>query len=265
MTPDIESAKKYFNSPKGHLGFFDAYSSAYTTTNENLRCSMPFMPENTDNALTVAGSGDHPMFAMLYGAKHVDCFDISYNSKCIMDIKTAALQVLTHEEYCKLLMKLWSCTDVSLVPNMSKIIEKLPSEEQEYLLKMRGYRLFDHGCGTYTKYMVNDSEYEKMHGIVKEPFNFIWSDLQSLHLEKSYDFIHLSNVFDYVKGKNGYEYIGILANIMQYVKPGGVICFEASISGMQYFFDNTDVLRKTLQVKWAVRVHNQHLVLKRAR
>ena len=73
-------------------GVFSQYSRAYVITNEDLRYSLQFMPKETNRALTVAASGDHPLFCSLYGAKYVDTFDISYNAKCVMDIKVAALR-----------------------------------------------------------------------------------------------------------------------------------------------------------------------------
>ena len=76
FVPDCDVANKTIR-----CGEFSRYSEAYVITNEDLRESMGFMPKKCNHALTVAASGDHPLFASLYGAKHVDTFDISYNAK----------------------------------------------------------------------------------------------------------------------------------------------------------------------------------------
>ena len=230
MTPDINAAKEYFSKNIVFNGKFNAYSAAYTVTNEDIRSAINFMPKDTENALTVAGSGDHPMFMKTYGAKNVDTFDLSYNAKIIMDIKTVALSMLTYAEYCKFLNDIYLAKDLLSVENMPKIIEKLPYEEKTYIAAMRNYRLFGHGlhpnsyCGK-TDPIPSLAEIKKMREGITEPFNFIWSDIASLHtkLDKTYDFIHLSNILDYIKEPDDLK---ILASLMQYTHVGSVIYFE---------------------------------------
>ena len=115
---DIDMAKKQVV-----YRFFSEYSPAYVVTNESLTTSMYWMPKNCNSALTVAASGDHPFWCSLFGIKHVDTFDISYNAKCIMDIKTAALGCLDYFQYIKLLENLNKCRDVTNVPYMKNILK----------------------------------------------------------------------------------------------------------------------------------------------
>lgn len=225
MKPDAEQAQKYLSSVANDSNNFATYSPAYTVTNEDLRYAMHFMPEHTENALVVAASGDHPIFTKLNGAKNIDAFDISYNAKCMMDIKTAALQLLDYEEYKKLLNDLWCAVDVSRVKNMPKILRVLPDKETKYMNNMRGFLLFNHGYGTYTKYMITEAEFNQARQNIKTPFNFIWSDIMSLHhsLNKKYDFIHLSNIFDSLDMDNR---VFVMVNMMRYINPDGVMCFR---------------------------------------
>ena len=237
MVPDIECAKKCYSSVYGYSKQFKQYSPGYTTTNENLRNAYSLMPKNTENVLTVAASGDHPMFASLYDAKNIDTFDITYNAKCIMDIKTEALQVLNYKEYLNLQEDLYSAVDVKNVKNMDKIFDKLPIEEQNYMNAMRGFFLFNHGLANYKKsLLVSESEYAQMREKIKKPFNFIWSDITSLHnhLDKQYGFIHLSNIFDHLDQDTQ---ITVLFNMMKYVCKDGVICIVSGNDIPLAFYD----------------------------
>lgn len=251
MAPNIELARKFLSSVEGASGKFAQYSAAYTITNEDLRHAYKFMPKNAEDVLTVAASGDHPIFAMLYGAKNVDTFDISYNAKCIMDIKTAALQVLNRLEYCNLLEDLWAATDIQNIKNMDKIIPLLPIEEQKYMIDMRGLLLFNHGLATRKKQLPTETEFNDMCKIIHKPFNFIWSDITSLHhhLNKSYDFIHLSNILDSMDEDNR---ILVLFNMMRYIKPNGVLFFQnhkAKPTSLYYYCEE---LEKENKEKWNI-------------
>lgn len=230
MAPDVNAAKEYLLKNIASNGKFAEYSAAYVVTNEDIRSAINFMPKDTENALTVAGSGDHPMFMKIYGAKNIDTFDLSYNAKLIMDIKTAALPILKHAEYYNFLKNIYFADDLLSVENMPKIIEKLPYEEKAYIAAMRNCRLFNHGLNPDSYLGTNNpfpslTEFKKMQEVITEPFNFIWSDIASLHtkLDKTYDFIHLSNILDYIKEPNDLK---ILASLMQHTHIGSVVYFE---------------------------------------
>jgi len=222
FVPNIDEAKK-----QGYCKF-SGYSRAYIVTNEDLRLSMNCMPTNCNKALTVAASGDHPLFCSLYGAKHVDTFDISYNAKCIMDIKTAAISELTYYEYLKLLANLHNTYDIAHVPYMSNISQKLSSTEYDYMCAMSGYRLFNM-CGVYDKadpVLPNGQEYRQLQKIVQNHYNFYWTDLSNLNtcLVENYDFVHLSNIFDYICDRN-LQFV-ILERLVKHLNIGGRIVIQ---------------------------------------
>lgn len=203
---------------------FNEQSHAYITTNEDLRTPMEFfMSANCNRVLTVAGSGDHPLFCSLYGAKHVDTFDVSYNAKCIMDIKTTAINLLNRDEYIEMLENLWWRTDALKAPHMDQVSAKLPAKEYEYLCAMRGTRLFDQDpwVGRDSKYLPNDIEYGNLRKIIKKPYNFIQTNIAELsgNLIESYDIMHLSNVFDHIDDTE--EHWRILYPLLKHVNIGG--------------------------------------------
>ena len=154
---------------------FGTYSSAYIVTNEYLPPAMNFMPKNCENALVVAASGDHPLFCSLYGAKNVDTFDISYNAKCIMDIKTLALNTLNHQDYIRFIKDLY---DISVplmdVKNMDRVLYKLPKTEYDYIYALRESPIFIRkSISLNVAVLPTQFEYDKLRECVKSPYNFI--------------------------------------------------------------------------------------------
>jgi len=261
VAPNIKVAKKYMSSVDCLTSPGAQYSPAYSVTNEDLRRAYQFMPKNAENVLVVSASGDHPMFATLYGAGNIDTFDISYNAKCVMDIKTIALQVLKYDEYKNLLNDLFFANDVQKIKNMDKIFDKLPIEEQNYMRAMRGYFLFNHGLAHYNPdLMVTESEYNQMRKNIKKTFDFIWSDITSLHhhLNKQYDFIHLSNIFDFLDEDNR---MYVLTNMMKYTKPNGVMCFQSVWTKSASLCGYCDMLEQENKEKWNVRNSTKELML----
>ena len=208
---------------------FSPYSAAYVVTNENLRNALDCIPKDAKKALTVAASGDHPMFTALRGVKNVDTFDISFNARLIMDIKTNALSLLEHKEYCQLLKDIHCSKDIMSVKNIPQIIQKLNPFEQKYITEMHKYYLFSRESIINPFSLPTATEFSQMQQIINKPFKFIWSDIKSLHkqLKKSYDFIHLSNIFDYLSIP---ESVNILHKLMKRTNPNGVICFTELVS-----------------------------------
>ena len=208
-----------------HTCGFSQYSRAYVITNEDLRYSLKFMPKEANRALTVVGSGDHPLFCSLFGARHVDTFDISYNAKCIMDIKVAALQSgLDLFDYEQMLYELFYCRDITGLKNIDKISKMLPAEEYKYLCDMKKVSLFHQGANPqlYARFLPNKQEYGKLKDIVQKPYTFIKSDIKQIgsKLTQCYDFIHVSNIFDYVPRDKGFD---VLASLLKLVNPKGRI------------------------------------------
>lgn len=239
---------------------FSEQSTAYITTNEDLRMAMGFcLMKDCNRALTVAASGDHPLFCSLYGAKEVDTFDISYNAKLIMDIKTVAIGLLNRDEYARMLENLWWRDDALTAPFMDKVSAKLPAEEYEYLCSMRGTRLFNKGVwdSRDSKYLPADFEYKQLQKIIKKPYNFVQTDIVNLgaHLNQSYDFIHLSNIFDHIK--NLESHWGIIQPLLKRLNVGGRLVSYSLFGYPKQFskdsMKNTELVASILQdynLKW---------------
>lgn len=226
FVPDYDLARQQV-----HSNLFNTYTSAYVVTNEDLRVSMNFVPKKCNNALVVAASGDHPLFCSLYGAQHVDTFDVSYNAKCMMDIKVAALSCMDYVDYGQFLEDLHiSCKSQSVnitnVKYMDKILQKLPKTEAEYIRALNEEPLFSRGPSPIVSGVLPTfKEYCKLRKKIVKPYDFFLTNVYELgkNLGKSYDFIHLSNIFDYI-AEGHYE--EILFPLMQHINRGGRILIE---------------------------------------
>lgn len=201
MKPNATAARNAIQANNVHM--FNEYTPAYAVSNENVHdVVQKFMPKCNPSVLTVAASGDHPLICRLNGANNITTFDISYNARVIMDIKTAAIHKLNIGEYSRLLDNLYRAQNVLSVPDIEKIVPQLKSTVRNYIRKTNGVRLFSSGFGpqSYMRYAIMPSEYIKLQNMEQKPFKFIWSDIKDLNLgDNMFDFVHLSNVLDYVE------------------------------------------------------------------
>lgn len=220
------------------------FTPAYVTTNENLRWVNSVSPK-AKNVLTVAGSGDQALFYRLSGVKHIDTFDMSLFANVIQEIKTIALQTLSHAEYVQLLSDLWQTKDIIAVKNMSKIVAKMPTNslQQICIAEYYGIRPFSRGIfDVKFSFLPTKKEYKKLQKKIKKPFNFIPSDVTELHtkLDTEYDLINLSNVLD---DNSGIDQFKVIANLVDHIKIGGHLVYLPQYQATKY---------KNLKITWAI-------------
>lgn len=226
---DIVIARSKFN--RDHVydtdenDFFSRFSPAYIVSNENLKREV-MLTQNAKNVLTVAGSGDQALYYKMAGAKNVDTFDISFCAHAIQDIKTTAIGELKYPEYFVLLENLHLTCDATKIPIMSKILPLLPKDTLDFLNDMSGCSIFMRGINPFRLPRLKPTrhEYKKMQLCVPAQFNFIWSDVLSLHTKLSgqYDVINLSNIFLYFESE---QIAQTIDNLKPFLKVGGHIVF----------------------------------------
>jgi hypothetical protein len=222
---DFKKARQLLkNSPISH---FSEYSSAYTITNEDLRFMTGLSDLAGARVLTMAGSGDHPIFYALAGAAHIDTFDISFCAKAIMDVKTAAIPAFDHLEYYNgLIYAMYGADNVFNMPRIKELNCFLPTQTNDFMQETNGYKIFTKGLGpnAYKEFLPTKDEFKLLreHRIVG-PFDFIWTDVCNLHdhLESKYDVINLSNVFQYIRSLNTTD--TIMNGLGQHLTPDGII------------------------------------------
>lgn len=227
---DFKKAISQYN-PSGFFKIqrraFSSYCPAYVTTNENLRYAMDVLKPNGAKVLTAAASGDQPMFYKLYGAAHIDTFDITYCSKAIMDLKTAAAQQMSYSDYIVLIETLHTFKSISDVPGYKDIAELCPADTRRFLSRMDGRNIFGNGLVNHENLPTED-EYLGMQNNINQPFNFIWSNLTNLskHIDVEYNQIYLSNIFEYEH--NPVKIAKVLNSLRSYLSVGGQIMVHAT-------------------------------------
>lgn len=223
MKYDIVQARSEYNFTTGqHWGAnFAKFSPAYAKTNEDIReIFWALQPKPGQSVLTVAGSGDQVLHYAMAGASHIDTFDITFNAKMMMDIKTAAIQKLNRADYTKFINSVSHTRNIADMPECGRFIDSMPADTRDYIQQMRGAHLVRGGF--YTEMLYND-EYAKLQKIIKGPFNFIWTDLSDLsrHLKMEYDQIYLSNILQY---RARPEYVTpLVLDLARFLKPGGIM------------------------------------------
>lgn len=223
MKYDIAQARSCYDLHTGDYGAanFAQFSPAYAQTNEDIReIFWVLQPKPGMRVLTVAGSGDQALHYAMAGASHIDTFDITFNAKMMMDIKTSAIQKLNRADYINLINSTSRTRNIADVPEFQQIIDYMPSDTRDYVRQMRGARLVR--GGSYFEMLYND-EYARLRKIVKGPFNFVWTDLSDLsrHLKMEYDQIYLSNILQY---RACPEYVTpLVLDLARFLKPGGVM------------------------------------------
>lgn len=233
--PNYEHGTQYLPWPGKSLD----YSPAYVVSNENLRHTTGLTRDMGRRVLTVAGSGEHPLFYTINGATQVDTFDISYCARAIMDIKTQAIRSgMLYEQYKKLLKDLHFAPSASKVSGISEILPKIPAHSAQFVRGMDGYRIFGNGLNPeyYVSEMISETEYKTLQKTLHGAFKFIWSDVATLHtqLNGEYDVINLSNIFEWSP-----DLIQpTLTNLHNHVRPGGYILVQTGCS--MSFWKNTE-------------------------
>lgn len=228
---DIKQARLAYDSKSGayidDAPNFACFSPAYVYTNECVRTALRALkPEKGARVLSVAASGDQPLFYKLAGASLVDTFDISFNAKMMMDIKTTAIQHLDRMDCLYLLGRINRGFEISDIEQYKKIAEFMPADTRGYIECMRGAKLVR--TGGMLDLCLNSGEYDSLRESVKTPFEFKWTDLTDLsqHLTQEYDQIYLSNILQY---NTSPEYTLRIANeLMLHLSAGGKILLNVA-------------------------------------
>ena len=78
---------------------FSKYSAGYIFSNENLSSYYPHFKIDGGSVLSVCGSGDQVLMAILNGASVVDCFDINKLAFYILMLKVYSIKYLDYDSF----------------------------------------------------------------------------------------------------------------------------------------------------------------------
>lgn len=187
------------------------FNSIYPFTSENIAGYMKDLDLTGKKVITVTGSTDHILNAILQGATEITTFDINPLTKPYMDLKISALKNLSYEDFIKLFLfesnmnldySIISSLDMS---NESKMfwLEQL-SKFNNNGIELRNSSLFN------TKYFnpnskllqnlyLERSKYNLLKQQIKDAnITFINASLKDLRIEDNFDYMFLSNISDYL-------------------------------------------------------------------
>lgn len=189
----------------------ERFNSVYPFTSENIAGYMNDLNLNGKKVITVTGSTDHILNAILQGTTKITTFDINPLTKPYMDLKISAVKNLSYEDFIQFLLfegsmnldyNIISSLDMS---NQSKTfwLEQL-SKFNNNGIELRNSSLFN------TKYFNPNSKLWQNLYLEKSKFNllkrqlqdvsinFIRTSLKDLKIEDDYDYMFLSNISDYL-------------------------------------------------------------------
>jgi len=188
----------------------EKFNSIYLFTTENIKGYMDEIDLTNKKIITVTGSSDHILNAILKGTKEILTFDVNILTKYYMDLKLEAIKKLTFEEFKKVFIYE---NEKSLNYDLIKELN-LPKESKEFWdkemskydngLLLRKSNLFN------IKYFNPNSKIKQNGYLNKENYDIIKSKLfdvdikfincsiEELEIDKNYDYMFLSNISDYL-------------------------------------------------------------------
>ena len=189
----------------------ERFNSIYPFTSENIAGYMKELDLTDKKVITVTGSTDHILNAVLQGATEITTFDINPLTKPYMDLKISALKNLSYKNFIKLLLFESNINlDYSIIsslnmPNESKMfwLEQL-SKFNNNGIELRNSSLFN------TKYFNPNSKLwqnlyleKNKYNLLKQRLNyanisFINASLNDLKIDEHFDYMFLSNISDYL-------------------------------------------------------------------
>ena len=187
------------------------FNSIYPFTSENIAGYMKDLDLTSKKVITVTGSTDHILNAILQGATEITTFDINPLTKPYMDLKISALQNLSYEDFIKLLLFESNMNlDYSIISSLDMSdenkmfwLEQL-SKYNNSGIELRNSSLFN------TKYFNPNSKLWQNLYLEKNKYNllkqqlkdtnitFINTSIKDLKVDEHFDYMFLSNISDYL-------------------------------------------------------------------
>ena len=190
---------------------FSNYSFCYKFSNEIISGYYPKFNISNGRILTVCGSGDQVLSAVLFGAKDIDCFDSNCISYYNLMLKIYSIKFLDYESFLDFFGISGRCVDKKDIYNSFRL--NINNKNVRYFFDI----VFDDEIGISKLYntdyenvqdlfynipYLNSNNYYKLRNIIDNcNITFKQSDLFNVFnfFNGTYDFINYSNIFDYVE------------------------------------------------------------------
>jgi len=244
----LNSIMKIEKNTKGVKQFF----WLYPFTNENLKGYYSSIDFKEKDVLCVTSSGDHALNALVLGAKNIHSFDINPLAKYYSELKIAAIQALTLEEFILFfynksyfdrkkyylkkeiyLEKISKFLDKNVKLFWNYIFENYTSKDiyNSYLfvndhLKLKGL--------VQANYYFNEKTFNELKNILKEK-KIIYHDVNLKDLNKlnhKFDIVILSNIPTFLMDIYKKDVLEKFKELIETLKT------EDNIVVLNYFYNN---------------------------
>ena len=189
----------------------ERFNSIYPFTSENIAGYMKNLNLTNKKVLTVTGSTDHILNAVLQGVTDITSFDINPLTKPYMDLKISAVKNLSYEEFIQfLLFESKMNLDYNLISGLDMFnesknfwLEQL-SKFNNNGNELRNSPLFNTKYfNPYSKLWQNLYLEKSKYNLLKQKLKnvditFINASLKDLRIEDNFDYMFLSNIADYL-------------------------------------------------------------------
>ncbi|MDD2435887.1 MAG: DUF3419 family protein [Bacilli bacterium] len=226
---DIDGSIKLIKNRRDKINY-SKYSCLYSFTTENIKGYYHNFSFKNKKVLTICGSGDHILNAILLGATDITTFDINKLTYYYLHLKIGAVKTLSYEKFI----------DYFMLNNKDECINEKAFSYQTYLLirehlssdvkqfwdniynsfnneghSIRISNLFNNKYDTFSnKVKYNIYLDQDKYLVLKKNIEFInidyicvsFQDI-TLHTIKKFDYIFMSNVSDYIKDIYEYPYL----------------------------------------------------------
>ena len=189
----------------------EKFKSIYPFTTENIAGYMDDLNLSDKNVITVTGSADHVLNAVLKGANNILTFDVNPYAKYYLDLKIAAIKELSFEEFKNFLLYNNEYTlkyETILKLNMPKTSKDFWLDELNKFnnngLLLKKSNLFNLkyydinkiiNCNLYLNY----NNYDIIKSRLEHAnITFVESNIVDLKINDCYDYMFLSNISDYL-------------------------------------------------------------------
>lgn len=232
---DIKKAREIIASSKKKFIEFNTDTFIYRFTNESIELYKNYLM-NRKKVLSVTASGNQILNSILFGSKEIDSFDISRFPKYYFELKKAAIETLTRDEFIDFfvgkhlssLVGFISCykglENDKLKEYYSGFNNNMDKDYKEFWDEI--FDIYDINQVFYSSLFffddchfqalnpyLYDKNYEKLQKNIKNAkVKHYIGDIRQISgmLNKEYDLVNLSNIINYIDSD---EYKDILNNL----------------------------------------------------
>lgn len=182
------------------------FDSIYPFTTENIAGYMNDLDLTGKRIITVTGSADHILNAILKGATDITTFDINPLTEKYMDLKISVIKKLSYNEF----LNIFLFDDVNIDYNIITSLDMSLESKNFWIKQLETQNKLLHSSLFNTKYYNPTSKLwqniylkEDNYNLLKTKLNnvninFICTSLKDLELTQDYDYMFLSNISDYL-------------------------------------------------------------------